>query len=342
VATDDRELLERCRRGDLSAFEPLVERYRQRVWRLAYNVLRDREDAWDAAQEAFTRAWQALGSFKGESAFYTWLFRITMNVAHDRLRQRAASGRAFGTERVSEEEMGRVIVDHETMPDDAAARREQRDRIVQALDALPPPHRTIIMLSDLEGLSYREIAEVLDVPMGTVMSRLHNARKRLRVILGPLLLILLALATALAPAVAAAGDTVRFGARLVLASDAPPPAGIPTAPAPTNERVQMVLPRLRQLFKYREYTWMSRYRAEVSIGSSQTWDLPGRRQLEVTPEGISDGAVRMRVRLTRGNLNELTTNIQAASGHPAIIGGPPYENGVLIIIVWANTERERR
>ena len=341
VATDDRELLERCRRGDLSAFEPLVEKYRQRVWRLAYNVLRDREDAGDAAQEAFVRAWQALGSFKGESAFYTWLFRITMNVAHDRLRQRAASGRAFGAERVSEDEMERVIVDHETTPDDAAARREQRTRIAHALQALPPHHRAIIMLSDVEGLSYREIAEVLDVPMGTVMSRLHNARKRLREILGPLLLLLLALVTARGSAVALAGDQVRFGARLVLASDSPPPAGIPTAPPPTNERVQLVLPKLRQLFKYREYTWMSRYLAEVPVGTSQKWDLPGGRQLEVTPER-ADGTVRMRVKLTRGNLNELTINIEAASGHPAIIGGPPYENGVLIIIVWANTDRGRR
>ena len=78
---DDAALVERCRAGDVSAFEPLVEKYRQRVWRLAYNILRDREEAWDVAQEAFIRAYQALPSFRGQSAFYTWLYRIVMNVA---------------------------------------------------------------------------------------------------------------------------------------------------------------------------------------------------------------------------------------------------------------------
>src|SRR5687767_15933164 len=78
---EDQALVERSQGGDLAAFEALVEKYRQRVWRLAFNVVRDREEAWDVAQEAFVRAWQALGKFRGQSAFYTWLFRITMNVA---------------------------------------------------------------------------------------------------------------------------------------------------------------------------------------------------------------------------------------------------------------------
>jgi len=90
TAEDDAALVARCRTGDIAAFEPLVEKYRQRVWRLAYNVLRDREEAWDVAQEAFIRAYQALPAFRGQSAFYTWLFRIVMNVASDRARSRAA------------------------------------------------------------------------------------------------------------------------------------------------------------------------------------------------------------------------------------------------------------
>src|SRR3970282_2204272 len=96
--TDDAALVERCRNGDVAAFEPLVEKYRQRVWRLAYNILRDREEAWDVAQEAFIRAYQALPSFRGQSAFYTWLYRIVMNLAADRVRQPAARGRECGTE----------------------------------------------------------------------------------------------------------------------------------------------------------------------------------------------------------------------------------------------------
>jgi RNA polymerase sigma-70 factor (ECF subfamily) len=146
------------------------------VWRLAYQVLHDREEAWDVAQEAFVRAFHSLPSFRGQSAFYTWLFRITVNVATDRHRQRGARARAFGPERVTEEEWARSTPDPGRGPDQEAARAEQRERIRRALDALPAKARTIIMLSDVEGLSYREIAEVLNCPIGTVMSRLHNAR----------------------------------------------------------------------------------------------------------------------------------------------------------------------
>jgi RNA polymerase sigma-70 factor, ECF subfamily len=126
TAEDDAALIERCRKGDIAAFEPLVEKYRQRVWRLAYNVLRDREEAWDVAQEASVRAWQALPNFRGQSAFYTWLFRIVMNVAADRARARAARGRAFGTERIPEDDWDRVLVDQpaDARPDAAAAGAE--------------------------------------------------------------------------------------------------------------------------------------------------------------------------------------------------------------------------
>src|SRR5215467_1797254 len=112
---DERALIERCRAGDVAAFEPLVEKYRQRVWRLAFQVLRDREEAWDCAQDAFVRAFQSLGSFRGQSAFYTWLFRIAMNVATDRLRSRSAQARAFGTQPIPAEEWER------TAPSDARA-----------------------------------------------------------------------------------------------------------------------------------------------------------------------------------------------------------------------------
>ncbi len=150
---DERELIGRCIAGDTAAFEPLVERYRQRVWRLAYQILRDREDAWDCAQEAFVRAFHSLSSFRGQSAFYTWLFRITVNVATDRQRSRGAQARAFGAERVPEEDWARTTPDPAGGPDKIAVQSEQRERIRKALDTLPPPARTIIMLSDVVGLS---------------------------------------------------------------------------------------------------------------------------------------------------------------------------------------------
>jgi RNA polymerase sigma-70 factor (ECF subfamily) len=335
VDKDEAALIERCRAGDLAAFEPLVEKYRQRVYRLAYNVLRDPEEAWDVAQDAFIRAFQALPSFRGDSAFYTWLFRIVMNVARDRARQHAARGRAFGTERVDEKDWDRILVDQGTAPDTHAAQIEERARIGRALATLSEPHRAIIMLSDLEGLSYREIAEVLNIPMGTVMSRLHNARRRLRDALGPLLVLALLLALALA-ALAEAQSVVRFGTRIILASDSPPPNAPSLAPEPSDERLEAFLPKLRQLFRYNNYTSLERYRAEVPVGTTQRWPVPGDRKLEVTPQSVRGGAVSFNLRLTRGSVTELSTNIQAQSGNPAVIGGPKHGSGTLIIILWTN------
>jgi RNA polymerase sigma-70 factor, ECF subfamily len=343
VDNDDAALIERCRAGDLAAFEPLVEKYRQRVWRLAYNTLRDREEAWDVTQEAFIRAYRALPSFRGQSAFYTWLYRIVMNLAADRARSRGAQGRAFGTERVPEEDWERVLPDQgpgDEAPDAKAARLEQRQKIVQALDTLPEHHRKIVMLSDLEGLSYREIADTLEIPMGTVMSRLHNARKRLRDALKPLLLLLLvvgALFARPAPLPAQAGDpVVRFGARVLLGTDAPLPVGMQAAPAAGDERMVAFIPKLRQLFRYREYASLERYRAEVPVGTLQVWSVPGDRRLELLPESVAGDTVRMRVRLVRASMTELATEIRAARGSPAVIGGPRHGDGVLIIVVWAN------
>lgn len=342
---DERALIQRCIAGEAVAFEPLVEKYRQRVWRLAYQVLHDREEAWDVAQEAFVRAFHSLPSFRGQSAFYTWLFRITVNVATDRHRQRGAQARAFGPERVTEEEWARSTPDPGRGPDQEAARAEQRERIRRALDALPPKARTIIMLSDVEGLSYREIAEVLNCPIGTVMSRLHNARKRLKGLLGPMLALIVSLALTLAWAIPAqAQQIIRFGVRIMEASNTPAPEGqgalknpaSPTPEAETDERMKRILPRLRTLFRYTDYTTLDRQRVEGPLGTQQRFAVPGERWLEVTPDQLQGNHVRMRVRLLRGVHSEVNAAIQAAPGAPAVLGGPPYGNGVLIIILWAN------
>ena len=332
---DDQTLIERCRTGDAAAFEPLVQKYRDRAWRLAFNVLRDREDAWDVTQEAFVRAWQALPSFRGQSAFYTWLFRIVVNVAADRARQRAARGRAFGTERVSEEEWERTMVDQGAAPDDEARRAQERERITRALAALPEHHRTIIMLSDLEGLSYREIAEVLDIPMGTVMSRLHHARKRLRDILGPMLVVLLLVLGAAgvlalaAPATAQAqGPIVRFSVQVLLASDTEA-----TSAAALPEELQQLIPRLQQLFRYKQYQILNQYRGQAPVGGTQRWAVPGERTLEISPGQASGDSARLEVRLQRGSVMELSTTMRMNTGAPVVIGGPRHADGVLIVIV---------
>lgn len=363
---DDRERVRRCQAGDVAAFEPLVEKYRERVWRLAYQFLRDREDAWDCAQEAFVRAYQSISAFRGQSAFYTWLFRITVNIATDRLRSRGARARAFGPDLVPEEEWARTAADPRATPDEVAEQVERRARIETALDALPPRARTIIMLSDVEGLSYREIADVLNVPIGTVMSRLHNARKRLRGLLGPLLgMVVLLLALGGAPLVgpADAQPLIRFGVRVLQASNppvalagpdaesaspessppVPDPARIAPAPPPeteTDERLRRIVPRLRMLFRYTAYTTIDRHRWDGPLGTQQRLSIPGSRLLEVMPDRLQGRGVRMKVRVLKGEHAELQTSIVAAPGAPAVLGGPRHGDGVLIIILWANPNPE--
>jgi RNA polymerase sigma-70 factor (ECF subfamily) len=352
----------------VAAFEPLVERYRQRVWRLAYQLLRDREEAWDCSQEVFVRAFHSIRSFRGDSAFYTWLFRITVNLSTDRQRAKGAQARAFGRERVEEEEWSRTMADPAAGPEEEAAGSERRERLRQALDALPEKARTIIMLSDVEGLTYREIAEVLRCPIGTVMSRLHNARKRLKALVGPVLAVLLWVgASLLATAgLADAQPVIRFGVRVLQASGpvadepagSPPSArlephppsavgGAPPMPAPRlatppppgirdDPRLSRIIPQLRMLFRYTDYRPIEQYRTDGQIGTAQRFSIAGERWLEVTPDLLQGHVVRMRVRLLRGEQTQMTASIMAAPGAPAILGGPPHGDGVLIIILWAN------
>ncbi|HEX9749049.1 MAG TPA: sigma-70 family RNA polymerase sigma factor [Methylomirabilota bacterium] len=334
---DEPALIQRCIAGDAAAFEPLVEKYRQRVWRLAYQVLHDREEAWDVAQEAFVRAFHSLPSFRGQSAFYTWLFRITVNVATDRHRQRGARARAFGPERVTEEEWARSTPDPGRGPDQEAARAEQRERIRRAFDALPPKARTIIMLSDVEGLSYREIAEVLNCPIGTVMSRLHNARKRLKGLLGPMLAMILWLGLTLVWAVPVqAQQIIRFGVRVLEASIQPALSASVEPEIEADEHMKRILPRLRALFRYDHYTTLHRQRVEGPLGAQQRFAIPGERWLEVTPDQLEGRSVRMKVRLLKGTNPDVSMHIVAAPRAPAVLAGPSYGKGVLVIILWAN------
>ena len=237
MSDEDREAVRRVQAGETEAFEVLVEKYKRKTFRLAFQVLRDQEEALDVAQEAFVKAFRSLPKFKGESAFYTWLFRIAMNVALDRRRQRVTRAKSMGAEDVPPEEWERSAVSEDRGPDDEAASAERRERIARALESLSEHHRSIIILSDIEGLSYREIAEVLEVPMGTVMSRLHNARKRLRDALGPGFLALLLVLLVAVPGQAQVPPPVPFPgspqvcvyALIILASNQPsgPPGPVP-------------------------------------------------------------------------------------------------------------------
>jgi len=324
-----------------------VGRHKERAFRLAARVLGDTEEALDVAQEAFIRVYQALPRFKGQSAFYTWLFRIVMNLALDRRRQRAARQRAFGSEEVPPEEWERIAADDTPDPAEAAGSAEQRAKITRALDALPEHHRTIIILSDIEGLSYREIADTLHCPVGTVMSRLHNARKRLRAILGPLLglLVVLFLAASLAAPAWAQEPMVTVRARILLASNEPPgpPSGGPPsrlAPSPREPGPQFrpFINRLREVFGYQNYQPMDDVIARLPIGGTQRFRLPGGRELEIQALSRRGPVVRMDIKIWRVGVPELSTVLDVPPGRPALIGGPPYATGVLIIAITTQLE----
>lgn len=330
MSSDDSELIERCRAGDLSAFEPLVEKYRQRVWRLAFQILRDREEAWDVAQEAFVRAYQSLPTFRGQSAFYTWVFRIVVNLATDRRRQRGARARAFGGEPVSAEEWERTVADSAAGPELLAARAEERRLIGKALDALSPDHRTVIMLNDIEGLTYREVAEVLRIPMGTVMSRLHNARKRLRALLGPLLGLALIVCLGLAPAALWAQQVAAVSVRVLLQTRQAPEAlrGGEQADDPYMRKFQRQFPG-------RRFEQLDLIRARLPVGKAQRFPLPGGRELEILPTGFKGAVARMGFKILNRGTPEVAVTAEMPPGKPFSIVGPPHGPGVLHLVIVA-------
>ncbi len=184
-ATEDRELVEKARTGDRRAFGKLVEKYQRRVYSLAFGILRQREDAWDVAQEAFVKAYKKLDRFEGSAAFYTWLYRITYNLSIDTLREKSRRETVdLDESRRLEEALEGEHLPHEH-PDQMAQRKELHRVLQEAMSRLTDKHRAIIVLREVEGLSYEEMADVLGISKGTVMSRLFHARQNLQNLLQP-------------------------------------------------------------------------------------------------------------------------------------------------------------
>ncbi len=182
----DIDLVARCRDGDTPAFNQLVTRHRQRCFSMIYQMVRNEEDAWDLAQDGFVRAWRSLASFRGQSSFFTWLYRIMTNVTLDWLRRKKIeSGQEFddsiGLPGIAP---GAVTAPQATVaPAAKLADQEIRKRIDEAITRLSDEHRTVIVMRELEGMEYHEIAEAIGCSIGTVMSRLFYARRKLQTML---------------------------------------------------------------------------------------------------------------------------------------------------------------
>lgn len=190
MATDDLTLVQRVRTGDQRAFKLLVERYQRKVYAVALGMLKDKEEARDVAQEAFVKVYKYLDHFKGDASFSTWLYRITVNICIDVLRRKGATRGDDHVEfdesvrmDVAEANIGALGTRLGTNPQKSALRRELADRIVSAIQQIPEAHRTILLLREVEGMSYEDLARTLKIPKGTVMSRLFHARLKMQKIL---------------------------------------------------------------------------------------------------------------------------------------------------------------
>ena len=180
TSAEDKALVMQAQKGDMLAFEELVARHRDKIYARAYSMMRNEEEAIDLSQEAWVKAWQRLVQFQGDSSFATWLTRITINLCLDQIRkqkrQRSESIEAMDEESGGVERQMEPVI---TNPTERLERGELRARIDEAMKKLSHEHRTVLVLCEFEEMEYKEIAKVMDCSIGTIMSRLFYARRRL-------------------------------------------------------------------------------------------------------------------------------------------------------------------
>jgi RNA polymerase sigma-70 factor, ECF subfamily len=174
--SEDLDLIHRSQAGDTEAFGELVTKYRAKIFSMLCGIVGDENDAWDVAQEGFLKAWRSIHKFEGRSSFYTWLYRLTVNLAIDSLRRKG---------RCVEVELDDAIPCSLPSPRANYQCTEIRQQVNAALAQLSPEHRAVIVLKEVEELQYQEIADILNLSIGTVMSRLFYGRKKLQSLLRP-------------------------------------------------------------------------------------------------------------------------------------------------------------
>ena len=176
----DAECVRRLQRGDREAFAVLVQRHQKTIFNLLYRMLGDYDDAAEVSQEAFLSAYRSINSFRGDASFSTWLYRIAVNHANTRRKNTA-----LWQQRTARMESLEPVGDGGLDPADALGRKELRERVQAALNSLESEDATIILLRDLQDIPYETVADMLKIPIGTVKSRLHRARRALKTRLGP-------------------------------------------------------------------------------------------------------------------------------------------------------------
>lgn len=184
----DRELVERVKRGERRAFDLLVLKYQHRIANLVARYVQDPSEVLDVSQETFIKAYRAISRFRGDSAFYTWLYRIAINTAKNHLAAQARRPRESGIDPADVEQLdGAAHWKENVTPEGLALTEEIRQTVIAAIEDLPEDLKVAISLRELEGLSYEDIARVMECPIGTVRSRIFRAREAVNARLGPLL-----------------------------------------------------------------------------------------------------------------------------------------------------------
>ena len=181
---DDKELVKASKRGDTESFEELVARHRDKIYARAFSMMRNEDEALDLSQEAWIKAWQRLHQFQGDSSFVTWMTRIAINLCLDQLRKHKRH-RAESIEVMEDDSGGveRFMPPVTVNPTARLERRELRQKIDQALAQLTVAHRTVLVMHEFEGLEYKEISKRMNCSIGTVMSRLFYARRKMAVLM---------------------------------------------------------------------------------------------------------------------------------------------------------------
>ena len=183
-ADDDQTLISRSRQGDMDAFGRLIEKYQDRLFNAVFRIAANRDDAMELTQEAFVRALKGLQKFKAQATFYTWLFRIGVNLAinHRRRHREILSSSFGGDSRLGQQAdpLAAMVETDAPSPLDEVQLQEEHQRVLDVLKTLQPNARALVVLRDIEGLNYNQISEILDLPTGTVKSRLSRARKAIR------------------------------------------------------------------------------------------------------------------------------------------------------------------
>lgn len=186
--TTDKELVERVKNGDKAAYDLLVLKYQQRIVNLTSRFVRNQSDALDVTQEAFIKAYRALPKFRGDSAFYTWLYRIAVNTAKNYLasQSRRPTDSDYDVSEIEQIE-GADALKEQATPENLLMKDQLQETVLKAIENLPDDLRSAIMLREVEGLSYEEIAQVMECPIGTVRSRIFRAREAIDNDMRPLL-----------------------------------------------------------------------------------------------------------------------------------------------------------